>query len=454
MDYKKMKNLAVDKCWEGSKTGDEYRSLRIQLDHFVDHINNEDSPLSWLPLEDMTEEELSDIAVQFYRRNKGNRLLFRGLSYKGIKYDYSDLLIEREDRKREITDLATAIPELKDYHTLKITEIITNINIDLVGARHEGYLRTAKRMLEYSDSILSEILEEKDLFKCIGLGFTNTQYIEQYIKVCERICFGTLYYFIMANPNMKDYKEALSIVEDKVIDMRKTIFEKLEEEKNNYHRDVRFHLDYYGTARNNSDSIMMYYVQFLNRQAWYGEWNEIFRLLPAKSVAPVKNEYVKYEKYQNKIDDYILEGDKVHELKRKKDECQKLLVFARNNENFWASGEDAKTVKILIREGFMEKSKYNRRTAMAVIRNILAGQEPDVTELMFLDAKILRGTFREQGYLDGFDKFVEICTLLRDIFLMPYRTINDRAAYKLVNRICYEFLYIFGNTGYSNLKLE
>ncbi len=449
-----MKNLAVDKCWEGPKTGDEYRSLRIQLDHFVDHINKEDSPLSWLPLENMTEDELSDIAVQFYRRNKSNRLIFSGLAHKGIKYDYLDLLIDISDREKKFRETASIIPELKDYQALKISELLNEINIDLVSAQYEGYQKTANKMLKYDDRIYEAIIEEKDLFKCIGLGYTNTQYIEQYISVCERICFGTMYYFIIANPKITDCKMAMKIVANNVTDMKRVISKELEKEKEEYSRKAEFHKEYYGLPMNNAENIMMYYVQFLNRQACYEEWEEIFKLLSTGIEEPVNHECLAYKNDQENIDNYILGGREIHDFQRKKNECLRIIKLARKRDNYWASEDDMQVVKILLREGFIDKIKYRRRTAMTIIRNILAGQEPDRMDLMFLDAKMLRGAFREHGYLEYYNEFVDICTLLRRIFLMPYSTIDDRAAYKLVHRICFDFLYIFGDTEYSKLKFE
>ena len=50
MDFDKFIEIVVDSRWKESKSGDEYRSLRLQLDHFVGHIKEKDSPLQWLSL--------------------------------------------------------------------------------------------------------------------------------------------------------------------------------------------------------------------------------------------------------------------------------------------------------------------------------------------------------------------------------------------------------------------
>lgn len=449
-----MKDMAVDKCWTDKKSGDEYRSLRIQLDHFEDHIKKEDSPLLWLPLNDMTEDELSDIAVQFYHRTKENRLLFEGLSYKGIKYNYDELLIESADRKRELKIIIQTLPELKNYQTLKITDVRDNINIDLVGAKYEGFQKTANKMLYYDDLILQEIMDEKNLFKCIGIGFTNTDYIEQYITICERICFGTLYYFIVENPNVSDKVSALKRVLENISEMERTMSEELEKAKEGYRKAADFYRDYYGASKNNAENIMMYYVQFLNRQAYYNEWEKIIEIVSNEEVEPVNPEYIQLRDCADKIDDYILEGSKLFKFSDKKSECERMMDLAREHGNYWASAKDPQGIKITLREGYIGKAKYNRHTAMSMIRNFISGYKPEMKDLMFLDMKMIRGAFREQGYIEHFDIFMQICSATRRLFLMPYRTIDDWEAYRLVHRICFEFLYIFGDTKYSKLKFE
>ena len=165
MDFDKFIEIVVDSRWKESKSGDEYRSLRLQLDHFVGHIKEKDSPLQWLPLEDMNEDELAVIANKFLDRCAENRLLFQGLSYRGLKYNYSELLIENPRRDKELELILNTLPKLKNYNKLKITELIERINIDLVGASYEGYQVTANKLLQYIDAIRAEILDEKNLFK-------------------------------------------------------------------------------------------------------------------------------------------------------------------------------------------------------------------------------------------------------------------------------------------------
>lgn len=464
MDYDKFKNIVVDIRWSKSKpkSGDDYRSLRIQLDHFVERIVKADSPLKWLPLDDMSEEELAIIANKFLDQVSKNRLFFQGLNYHGIKYNYNELIIENPEREIELERILETFPELKNYKKLKIMDLIGEINIALLDASNKGYQKTAELFLNYIDTIKKEILQEKKLFFCIGLGFTNTGYIEQFISVCDRICFGTLYFFIIANKNVEDKIDALQKIEQKLHSAYETLLKCEAEAKNRCkeHRNVQYGAEIIMSQRegeeiefhNNAEEIVLYYVQFLNRKAYYEELENIEELLKKEPFILKSQECFA----SNKVDglNEFSEGRIIPSFDVKFEECKKIIEFARKRGNFWGSSSDAKSLKITLFEGYLSRVKYQRRTATAIIRNILAGEKPSIQELMFLDMKMLHGDFRENGMSTEYELFSRICEKVRKMYLLAYSAINDEEAYKFVHRTCFEFLYLFGDTNYSGLKLE
>lgn len=454
MDYEKFKEYVVQNRWSGPKSGDEYRSLRIQLDHFVEHIKEEDSPLKWLPLDNMTEEELATIANRFLDRCIQNRLLYQGLSYRGMKYNYNELLIENPEREKELEMILETLPGLKKYQKLKIIELIEEINIVLVGASYEGYQKTANKLLRYIDSIKREIFDEKNLFLCLGLGFTNTDYIEQFISVCDRICFGTLYFFVIANNNIKDKMGALRKIENKLDSAYNTLLECEADAKIQYKKHRDFHQTYYGVPQNQAEDIALYYVQFLNRKAYYEELEKIEEILKTEPFMPKSEKHLELPDEGGDIDDYISEGRRIPSFDVKLEECKRIIDFSREKGNFWGASSDAKSVKISLLEGYVSKVTYQRRTATAIIRNILANQPPSVQEIMFLDMKMLHGAFRENDMNDEYEVFLEICKRVRKMYLLAYSAINDEEAYKFVYRTCFEFLYLFGDSNYTGIKFE
>jgi hypothetical protein len=464
LNYSKIKENVIKKRWSETKGkyGDDYRNLSKQIDNFIDHIKKADSPLHWLPLEIMTDEEMADIVNGYLDRSDANRLLLYNLDFKGIKYDYSDLIVKDPRLEDEWRIILETTPELKKYQKLKILELITEINIVLVDAPYVGYMKTAVNLLKYIDLIYDEIIHEKNLFKCIGLGYKNTEYIEQYITVCERIVDGALFFLLISNPNISDKIDALLKIEEKLNSAYDTIEEELSVAKEKLICSRKLEKVYYKCNPNDATNISIFYVQFLERQSYYGEIENIIMLLKDEihnrsdlygvaSSLPYENidDYSKSE-----LKNYICEEIKVSDYDKKYSEISKIIDFALSNKNMWASNKNALDVKIAFREFFLSKQKYMRKTSTAMVRNILAGITPEPQDMMFLDMKIIRGCFREKNMLQEYEIYNRICSRVRHMFLKSYSAINDVEAYRLVHRSCFEFLYLFGDSKYSGIKIE
>lgn len=71
-----------------------------------------------------------------------------------------------------------------------------------------------------------------------------------------------------------------------------------------------------------------------------------------------------------------------------------------------------------------------------------------------LDMKMLHGAFREKGLTEEYSLFMQICSTVRKMYLLAYSAIDDREAYNIVHRTCFEFLYLFGDSKYTGIKFE
>lgn len=49
---------------------------------------------------------------------------------------------------------------------------------------------------------------------------------------------------------------------------------------------------------------------------------------------------------------------------------------------------------------------------------------------------------------------MQICSKVRKMYLFEFSTIDDCEAYNIVYRTCFEFLYLFGESEYTNIKFE
>lgn len=73
---------------------------------------------------------------------------------------------------------------------------------------------------------------------------------------------------------------------------------------------------------------------------------------------------------------------------------------------------------------------------------------------MFLDMKMLHGTFRERGTAEEYKLFMQICKKVRKMYLLAYSAIDNRNALEVVHKICFDFLYLFGVRNHIDVKFE
>lgn len=454
MDYDIFKEIVVGKIWKETKSGDEYRSIRIQLDNFIEHIEEEGSPLKWLPIESMTEKELAEIAIKFIFRNPENRLLFNGLKYHGMKHNYDDLNVEIRENEKEQKSILKNIPELKEYKPLDIAARVYDVNAELIKARHTGYQKTVEELGEISDNIYRAIYTENNEFIGLGLDIDNMDYIEQYIEVCERICLGTLYFMVIDNENIPDKKDALIKIENSFNEVVNVYQHPEVDVRRSLKIDRKAEKDVIGNIiRNQADTITMCYIQYLNRRDYYAELINIEELIKEEGFlskpaeCPDMNGYLK---------DYISEGRRIPSFDKKLAECQRLIEIFRKYGKAWGGASDNECLKICMLEGYVSKVVYQRRRAFTVIRNILSSQNdrPSKQDTMFLDAKILHGVFREKGLTEEYDIFIRISRDVRKAFLFSYSAVVDDEIYKLIRSTCYKLLKIFDARKSAVLKLE
>lgn len=453
MDYEKIKELVIKEKWTSTegKYGDDYRSLSIQIDNFVKHLKNEDSPIQWLPLHLMTEYEIADFVCVYLERSAENRLILNNMMKQGIKYNYSDFIVRNPKLEKEMELIFEVTPELKSYNYLKIIEVIEEINIVLVGSQYEGYRSTANKLLHYIDLILAEINDESGLFKQIGLSMRNTDYIEQYIAVCERILYGSIFYFIIENSNITDKVDVLSRFYSFLEKAEETILEEVDKAKENYKRDREFHKQYYKADPREMDEISVYFVQFLERQSVYNEIDAIVDML----IEDMKKNG--FENLDNNIVEssdkkaYFTGGKKIANFDTKYDA---ICSFMTKNGHKWATPKEEEAVKVIFREICYYAPKYQRREALTVVNNIVAGETHTLKERMYFDELITRGYFRNRNMFEEYILYEKICKKIRRLFLKAYGSVNDDESYRLIHRICFESLYLFGDPKYSGIYIE
>lgn len=452
MNDKEVKQLTIAQIWNPAepKSGDAYRGMSLQIDNFINHIKKQDSPLSWMPIEIMSDLEISQVAVAYLKRSEENRLLLDNIEHKGLKYDYSDLIATDLEKERDKESILEITPVLGTFVKLKIKEEIPPMKKVLRNCCRGDFLLTRDYYAKWSTTILANILDEKNLIFCMGIGFTYVDYIGQYISFVESMVIESLMAFIIRNEFVHDKIAALSIIEKKLPALTQMMDERVEKSRSDLiQRREHFRLD-----NEYADMISLYYVQFLSRRAKYDEMELIYQTLLEEIVsnpalfesptAPPKSNLADYKSTELKR--LITEGAPVPQFTQKLYETQQLIEIMRATGNEYYSSQNVLDLKPIFRELFMSNSSYRDNKAMSIARGIIR-HSPNITldaaQAMFLDAKISRGYFRQWNMMQEYAQFTRIISTFRRELLKAYAALDDRCAYYIIRDAGQFAMYAF-----------
>lgn len=452
MNDKEVKQLTIAQAWNSAepKSGDAYRSISLQIDNFINHIKKQDSPLSWMPIEIMSDLEISQVAVAYLKRSEENRLLLDNIEHKGLKYDYSDLIATDLEKERDKESILEITPVLGTFVKLKIKEEIPPMKKALRNCCRGDFLLTRDCYADWSTTILANILDEKNQIFCMGIGFTYVDYIEQYISFVESMVIESLMAFIIRNDFVHDKITALSIIEKKLPALTKMMDERVEKSRS----DLIQRRDHFRLDNVYADMISLYYVQFLSRRAKYDEMEVIYQTLleeiasnPALFEAPTvppKSDLADYKSIELKR--LITEGAPVPQFTQKLYETQQLIEIMRATGNEYYGSQNVLDLKPVFRELFMSNSSYRDNRAMSIARGIIRlspNIRLDAAQAMFLDAKISRGYFRQWNMMQEYAQFTRIISTFRRELLKAYAALDDRCAYYIIRDAGQFAMYAF-----------
>lgn len=461
MDYKNVKKMVIANHWKAVKSGDQYRSFVKQIDNIMKKLQDLDSPLSLLPLDIMTENELAKFIEYIITKRSEknfNRLFLNTLKNKGLKNNLEELWIQEGN---------SVIQEIlkKEFPTmgnLKIRELIPEVKIHF---RIEWLEKNKidKKAIIYvtrrSNDIWEEIQEEAGLGKMLGIEVHNPDYLEAYIDFAECVVNEVLIFYILLNDKFDDKKETLDFIweqmnkitdeaVDEIIKQHKKVWKKLYKKCN--------------IRKGNLDNFTEYLVSYLERKSFYEEKDKIQMLLLEEMkeneeifhYSPrIEREIERTNYTPDKLQEYILCGDNAAGYKIKIEETKKIMKLVRDYGNQWIDENNLQDIRVVYRELFISKCRYNKKQGMRVVRDLMKKEKQKIKDLRnnqerwigyieFLDMKIKRGYFCEWGILDWYADYYKIAAKFRKQLLKVYWAVDDTTAYQLVNRILYDFLDI------------
>ncbi|MGN1317530.1 MAG: hypothetical protein ACI4VF_00840 [Lachnospirales bacterium] len=400
----------------------------------------------------MSDDEIVKLACSYLKRRQENRLLLINLNHKGEKYNYSDLIVKDLKGRKEYKNFIEINPELKECEKLKILDTAEDMYKIVCNAKNIGYKKTALELTKFNDKIYCEIMKEKALYNSIGLDYIYTNYIEQYIDIVDRIMVVSLFFLVIENPNVTNKLSVLLKIEELVKEDLNIISNDVKLERKRQLDDNKI----------NMERASLYYVQFLYRQAFYYEFENIIDILQKEidssqelfgsSINSIKVDTEEYTKKE--LMEYITEGIYVPAYDKKYKEAERIISLPFESKNLWFSSKKEFNIKVVFRELYMCKKPYLHKNATTIARDILSDIEIDRRYITYLNMKFIRGYFRERNMLKEYKIFNRICTCNKKLLLKVYSTINDREAYININRIGYDFLNLFYETSYSKIEIE
>lgn len=443
------------------KTGEVYRSLSKQIDNFLNILENNDSCLSWFPLEEMSEDQIVEIAVFFIEASKETRALYVRSEHKGLSKVYYQLLnhpnefynslrrqkegnitgqnqeiedeawienieIERETNgiitkeiksaERQIEPIIKEGPRLTDNKRVQILDAIDLVRVIIsIGFDTASYELMRDELVKINDAILDSLYEERAQYKLLGLGVSYPGYCDQYIEFIYQAVNMLLFQFIIWDLTAKEklkriekFKHLIGLIEASI-----------DEDISHYNQEM------HDFKKKVSPYITTRFVQYSLRKAYNEELEIILNFL--RKNPPSYNQNSTPQK-------------RISEETRKQQEICDLFSLVQKNESCYIAGEES-TKNVLFHETFEDNFKYRRKTARTIVREILDDIPVDREYLWFLDMKYLRGFFHELEMPAIYDPFSDLCVQLRRLLLKPYSVADDKGTHETTHLLCSALLH-------------
>lgn len=444
IDYSKIKQNVIAENWPSDvpKSGSEYRSLSKQIDNIIARLKDESSPLQWLPLNIMTETEITEFILNILSR-KGKRELFNNLKSQGLKEDLDDLYVDKINHKEQ-ERFAKEFPTLGNTKVREVLpEIRMKIRFDWLVKNKEHKKRIAD-VINWSDSILEELYRESGLAKMIGIGIHNPDYLEAYADFAEG-CVGEILIFeVLLNDFYSDKQQILDFIWKHINRITDAALEEYAEKEKSV---IKYLREEHGYTESRVDDFTEYFVSYLKRKSLYEEMDGIFSVLLDEielqpeifyGLLPIERESLA-DYTDAELKELILSGVSQSSYDSKLCEVKELLKMAQEHGNVWVSANSVQDIRVAFRETYISKCRYGKRQAMRIARDILLDYGSTEEQKLFYDIKLMRGYFCEWGILKWYPYYVKILRKIRDQILLAYNSMDDDMAFKGINRLLYDF---------------
>lgn len=310
----------------------------------------------------------------------------------------------------------------------------------------KSYEEPYKSILNYANSVSVEL----DNFKNIGIrNLKQEMLVVNLIEESFTYLFlQSLIYRIIKNPNLKKDERLKYLL--RINEVLKTVYD-----------DESLECD---ECENIFNSFAIYLFKLRKRNEMYN-YIDVIKVLENEMnehqdiFKNVQDEFKCNKRWISEIEtkkelmNIILEGEKekVERFNKKIEKCKKIMRILRITAGRDLSEDYLQHIKVVYREIFLSKIKYNDKNANTIVKSILGEKEFAVfsseKESLFLREKINRGFFREDGLIEEYRLKNNIQKQLYEILLKIYSNMNlgyQRSnIIRLYEKVSLEMLLIF-----------
>ena len=441
------------------KDNKEINNIYNQIKNLLSKISDDkESIYKNFPLDIFNADNISKF-IYHMRNNIEDREFIASMKKINVDRNFRDFEIKDEEKISTSTKLFKEIPNYEPWNIKR--EMIENNWI--IMHHSDEPEKVLKDLFIINETIIRLLIEEKNMFLALGLGYTNFNYIEHYIDYVVSNLLQIINFCIVSNKTLQkeDKINFLEILKQKTDEIDKLFdiqLNRSKEKKLDITERLKLHGHNYELSIEDYTSLFTRYVE---RRNFYETHINILKILKDKEKKQPKlfcevdkqyqaNKVFVKEEETVQLRNIITEGKKVDEYELKLNETKAMIEIFGNYDCREAYSNCLQDLKVYFREIFISKQAFKGGQSITIVRNFLNECEKNIkafdkqSDYMFIREKIERGYYREQNLLTYYHKKNELQEKI-------YRTILKVYLFYDYQDIL-EFIYEFNNYMLKSLQ--
>lgn len=433
-----------------------YATLRSDVKSFVDFLCS-DKILSLFPIEKLSSKDLAVLTLKHL--NRGNHELHRiKAGYEGktrisksADYSIKDTL----QSTRTVSDVPSiwgqfaesewgiSLPNEEEFNHI-VSDAFTSDpdscfkHKEIIGL--ENCLLLLKKLLFETYRVLDTLkIHTKEP---VGVLYANTKDLFRLSDYCKNAIQAAQYNCLISNGDLSNkdriqalchFAEHMSEMKDDIIDQvitynsqKVSVDSKIGPDSliNVVSKDEP-HIDEVG-----GQGLSQALETVINGVRYYKELSDIIGLLYEEIKTSASNVFINAKDWMQcrSEKEYYLLGSSDYDFKAKLNTVKEIVDKACCDGHDW----NHFSTRVLFREIYVSKVKYQRKTASTILRNYIENNEkPTTAQWLFLEEKLNRGEFWNTGLLDCYTLYRKNCISIGALYFLPLTVASYYEGYEL-----------------------